>query len=301
MKKFNTLCNRIGLVLIPSIFLLASLPLLAQDEPEEDSGMKPVRGIFESSWIIDNQTVVVPAKGTLEFMIQHRFGTVSNGITDLWGLYAPSNIRLGFSYTLFGNFGFGVLKGPLSVGFGSTKDNYIQDFNVKYGFLQQTRNNRIPVSVTYYGNMAITTSKPVEQLPNGNSSDRLSYFHQVIIARKFSSKLSIQVSPSMTHYNVVEPGMQNDHLAVALAGRYKITAQTAILINIDQPITKHDANNPQPNVSFGIEIATSAHAFQIFATSFSAILPQQNNVFNQNDPWDKGFRIGFNITRLWSF
>ena len=302
MKTFNTLCDRTGLVMT-LVFLLASLPLLAQDEPKEkeDDGMKPVRGTFESSWIIDNQTVGVPAKGTLEFMIQHRFGTVSNGIKDLWGLYAPSNIRLGLSYTLFGNLGFGALKGPLSIGIGSTKDNYIQDVNVKYGFLTQTRNNSIPVSVTYYGNIAMTTSKPEEELPNANTSDRFSYFHQLIIARKFSPKLSLQVSPSVSHYNVVDPGLENDHFAVALGGRFKISPQSAIIFNIDQPITKHKINNPQPNVSFGIEIATSAHAFQIFATSYSAIVPQQNNVFNQNDPWDKGFRIGFNITRLWSF
>ena len=302
MKNFNSLIRKINLVIkILLAFSLFTLPVLAQDEPENDDGNKPIRAPFESSWIIDNQTVLVPAKGTLEFMIQHRFGTVSNGITDLWGLYAPSNIRLGLAYTLLDNFGFGHLKGPLAVGIGTTKNNRIQDVNIKYGFLKQTRNGRIPVSITYYGNTAMETVKPKEELPNGNSSDRFSYFHQIIISRKFSEDLSVQVAPSVSHYNVVEAERMNDHFAVAFAGRYKFSAQSAILVNVDQPITIHKLYNPQPNVSFGLEVATSAHAFQIFATNYASIVPQRNNAFNQNDPWGKGFLIGFNITRLWSF
>lgn len=279
-------------------------PLFAQDEEEEvaaEETNKPERPAFESSWIIDNQTVVVPQKGTLEFMIQHRFGTVSNGITDLWGLYAPSNIRLGFNYTLFDNFGFGALKGPLSIGFGTTKNNRVQDVNIKYGIMRQTRSGSIPVSISYYGNAAMETQLAKENLPNKNESDRYSFFHQIIIARRFSSKLSVQVAPSISHFNTVRSFMKNDHIAVAVAGRYKISSQTSVIVGIDQPITDHTSGNPQPNVSFGLEIATSSHAFQIFMTNYSSIVPQRNNVFNQNDPTDDGFLIGFNITRLWNF
>jgi hypothetical protein len=138
-------------------------------------------------------------------------------------------------------------------------------------------------------------------LPNGNGSDRLSYFHQLIISRRFSSKISIQVAPSVSHYNVVDPLMFNDHFAVAIGGRFKFSAQSSLLVSVDQPITSHEFYNPQPNVSIGLEVGTSAHTFQIFVTNFSSIIPQRNNTFNQNDPWDDGFLIGFNINRLWGF
>lgn len=300
MKTIFIQIKKISILTVITLFF--SLPTFAQEEEsEDDSGMKPVRAPFESSWIIDNQTVLVPQKGTFEFMIQHRFGVVSNGITDLWGLYAPSNIRLGFTYTLFDNFGFGALKGPLSIGFGTAKNNRILDANIKYGFLQQTRNGKIPVSVTYYGNTAVEAQQRTEALPNGNESDRFSYFHQLIISRRFSPKLSIQIAPSLSHYNTVRSFMNNDHIAVAFASRYKISAQSSVIVGVDQPITKHTAGNPQPNVSLGLEVATSAHAFQVFVTSYNAIVPQKNNVFNQNDPFDKGLMIGFNITRLWNF
>lgn len=289
-----------------AVAFLGGMPVFAQEEvkeeiKQEEDKRKPERPAFESSWLIDNQTSLVPKKGTFELMIQHRFGTMANGITDLYGIWAPGNIRLGFSYTVIDKLGFGNLKGPLSIGFGTTKNSRIQDVNWKYSFLQQTKGGSIPVSITYYGNAGMETQVPKEELPNGNTSDRFSYFHQIIIARRFSSKLSAQVAPSISHYNVVKPGMKNDMIAVAVGARYKLSPQSAVIVNIDQPITKFTNNNPYPNIGFGIEIATSSHAFQIFASSFDAIVPQKNNMYNQNDPYFKGLRIGFNITRLWNF
>jgi hypothetical protein len=180
----------------------------------------------------------------------------------------------------------------------------IQDFNLKYAFLQQTRNGRIPVSVTYYTNLALSTDNKQEELPNGNSSDRLSFFHQILISRKFNDQLSVLVAPSLSHFNVVEPAYQNDHFAVAVAGRYKITEQTSILLNYDQPITEHEDNNPQFNVSTGIELSTSSHQFQIFISNYPYIIPQYNNMYNQPNTvheWYQDLFIGFNITRQWNF
>jgi hypothetical protein len=247
----------------------------------------------------------VNQKGTFEFMMNHRFGSIYNGLSDIYGIYgAGANIRLGFNYTLFDNVGIGAFKGRLSVGFGSTKTGMIQDFNVKYNILQQTRNGKIPVSVTYFTDMGISTQGMKADLPNGNSSDRLSFFHQIIISRKINDKLSVMVAPSLSHFNVVEPTMKNDHFAIAVAGRYKITDGTAILINYDQPLTAHTDNNPQFNVSAGIELATSAHQFQIFITNYTSIVPQYNNMYTKpNSPkqWYQDLSIGFNINRLWSF
>lgn len=326
MKKIIHFRSLTGMF-ITLVMALVYLPVAGQEEDDEEQqeqttddeeeGIKPQRPAFESSWIIENQTVVVPAKSTLEFMIQHRFGTVDNGVKDLWGLYADagSNIRLGLSYTVFEKFGFAGLRGPLAIGIGSTRGRRTQDVNLKYGFLQQTRNNRVPISVTYFGNVAMETQQSREDLPNRNEADRYSFFHQIIFARRFNSALSIQIAPSVSHYNVVESYMYNDHYAVAFAARYKISAQSAVIVNLDQPLNglepvfpDHTSNNPQPNFSLGIEVATSAHAFQVFVTNFASIVPQRNNFFNQNAPWDgdakgwaDGFLIGFNITRLWSF
>ncbi len=79
----------------------------------------------------------------------------------------------------------------------------------------------------------------------------------------------------------------------------------AIIANYDQPITKHAVNNPNPNLSAGLEINTSGHTFQVFLGNYYFITPSRNNYFNQNNPTGYhslgNFLIGFNITRLWNF
>ncbi len=280
------------------VFVLTAFQLTAQEEEETKKKEKPVRAMFESTWLIDNQSVVVPVKGTFQMDILHRFGTVKNGYDDVLGLFAPSNIKLGFGYTPIDN---------LMLGFGLTKDNMLWDFNAKYALFQQTRSGSFPLSITYFGNAAVDT-RPDDNFVN--STDRWSYFHQIIIARKLTDKLSIQVAPSLSHHNAVEgyvnqdkeieSKMKNDHIAVALSGRFKITDQMSIIGNYDQPITEHTFPNPNPNVSFGLEISTSSHAFQVFLGNYKGIVPQRNNAFNANNYEDGEFLIGFNITRLWN-
>ena len=80
------------LTFIPGLYIAA----LAQEEAQTER--KPARPAFESQVLIDNQTVVIPTKNTFEWDIQHRFGVIENGYDDLFGFYAASNIRLGFTY-----------------------------------------------------------------------------------------------------------------------------------------------------------------------------------------------------------
>lgn len=276
---------------------------------------KPVKNTFESIWLIDNQTVMVPAKNTFEMDIMHRFGTMKNGYDDFFGFFAPSNIKLGFNYTPLDN---------LMIGASITKENMIWEGSAKYAIIKQTK-DLYPVSVTYFGNLGVKT-RDEEYI---HFSDRISYFNQLMIARKFNDKLSLQIAPSVSHINVVNGlynyenvkgstgadstvssiigEMKHNHFAVALSGRYKIKEAMAIILNYDQPITDHPTRNPDPNFAIGIEVATSAHAFQFFIGNYYFISPQMNNMFNQNNPAVdlkdkyKQFLIGFNITRLWSY
>lgn len=305
MKKNNmiyistNLRNRIFPLCV--LILLFAFPVLAQEENEVKED-KPARAAFESIWLIDGQSSYLYNAKTLEFVIQHRFGLVTNGSTDLWGMYGPSNIRLGLAYAPINK---------LNVGVGYTKNKQLLDLSAKYGILQQTRSNSMPVSMVYYVNMSIELRADENYI---NSSDRLSYFHELIIARRFNSKLSLQVAPNLTHYNAVEGymdsqgdnpeikgKMENDSWGINTSGRFKFSSQSSIIATYDQPLTEHFTNNPKPSISLGVEIATSGHTFQIFFTNYNRINPQENYMFNQNDYRDGEWLIGFNITRTWGF
>ena len=269
---------------------VSAIPILSR-------GIQRVGNTFESVWLIDNQTTQVPLKKTGEFDIQHRFGTVKNGYSDLFGFYAPSNIRIGLSYVPINN---------LMLGFGFTKDRMLWDYFAKYAILhEKNQGGNSPVSLTYFVNMGLDT-RPKDNFKQ--VQNRYSFFHQLMVSRKLTRDFSLQASVSLSHFNTV-PGilddkgevvsqMKHDHIAFSVLGRYKISDAFAFIANFDQPITKHETNNPFGNISAGIEIATPLHTFQVFMGNYKWIVPQYNNVFNQNDYKDYSFLIGFNVTRL---
>jgi len=289
-------------ILTALIFICAG-PVFAQDSTAVAAPVKQevrlAKNTFESVFLLDNQTVMVPKKGSLEMAIQHRFGKVNNGVKDFFGFFAPSNIRLGMTY---------VPYAKLNVGVGLTKERMQLDFNAKYALLKQTESKGIPVSVSVFGNVVIDCR---EKSNFRFGVHRFSYFSQLLIARKVTEHFSVQVAPSYSWFNNVEAyvnskgeilnKMKNGHLAVSMMGRYKFSPKSSIVVNYDQPLTQHPTNNPHPNISFGLETTTDSHAFQVFAGNFYGIVPQSSNVYNQNDYTKGQFVIGFNITRLWAF
>lgn len=270
--------------------------LLAQEDKDtiatvnEDSipAVKEVeyeRAAFESTSLIENQTDRVYGKGTIEMIMNHRFGLVT-GTNDLIGIWAPANIRIAMNYSI---------TDRITVGVGTTKDARLQDFCLKTALLKQTVDGKMPVSVTYYGNMSISA------LPKENfyhTSDRWSFFNQIIIAKRFSKMFSLQLAPSYSHYNVIDAPMSNDLFAIAFGGRAKVTSSMSILLDVNQPITSQEIA-PKSGFSVGTEFSSVGHTFQIFISNYRGIINQQSNMFNQNEFFEGDFAIGFNISRTW--
>jgi len=265
-----------------------------EDTKEDDTTTEKVkekleRRAYESSFIIDNPTNVLFNTNSLEVTMQHRFGTVNGGTNDLVGFWAYSNIRIGLTY---------AIHERLTIGYGTTKSDRLQDFNWKVGLLRQTQSSKMPVSVSYYGNFTVNAESKEKF---NNVQDRYSNFHQLIIARRFNTKFSASIAPSVSHYNIVENTMRNDMVAMAIGGRYKISPNTALIVDYTQPLTKFLKDNPHPGISVGLEFATSAHAFQLFATNYNGLVSQKNIMFNGNDFLNGDILIGFNITRIYNF
>lgn len=306
--KMNNTMKKFTYFLFSLILLFTLVNVQAQDE-EEKKKSKPQRKAFESAVLIDNQSDVVNSSQTLEWNIQHRFGTIENGSSDLWGMFAASNIRLGFSYTPIDR---------LAVGFGLSKiavTNPYIDLNVKYKILEQTRENEMPVNLTIYGNGAIDTR---DESKFDEGVHRLSYFGQLILSRRVTKKFSVQGTFMMSHYNAVDSLFSNDIFALGLGARYKVSSQGSILFEWTEPLNSHDVNSnihgsiqkdagPYRNIAVAYEVATSAHAFQITFGVYRGLLQQNNLTYNTNrsaedfGKYGMKYSLGFNMTRLWGF
>jgi len=293
--------------------LLTIMPfsgIFAQEEEEKD---KPVRFPFASGYLIDFPSTLVPVPGTLEFAIQHKFGSVDNGMSDFFGIYAPgANIRLGLNYVPVTN---------LQIGMGLTKEKMHTDLNAKWTIVEQTRENTIPVAVALYGVLAVD-GRNISSFGTGNVwhsgegdavfgiefPDRWSYFSQLIISRKFTERLSLQAGASFTHYNMVDPEFDHDKIGVHFSGRYNFSPQSSFIFNYDVPLEIQEISEQrtvpeyhQPNLSLGWEISTSTHAFQIFVGNSRGLLPQEIMMWNSNEINMDNMAFGFVITRLWNF
>ena len=287
-----------------------ALPFASLQAQSDSAAAKPAakkkvaytKYTFEGNFLMDEQTVMVPSAKSLEFVFQHRFGTVDKGFTDLFGIFGGAHIRLGLNYTPIDR---------LQIGAGIYSVNMGVDINAKYAILKQTRDGRIPVSVAWYGNVQMDTRKKDANTLFVTFSDRLSYFNQLMVARKLTEKLSVQGSFNISHFNNLEGYLdgngkvqamyQNTHLSFSVLGRYKVTDKFSAIAAYCQPLTQHPMNNPHPNISFGGEIRTSGHTFQVYFGNYNGIVPQINNLYNQNDYTKGQFLIGFNIDRFWSF
>jgi len=282
--------------LLPSLLILllclgtSSHALAQEDEFTND----PVSGTFETGLLGETQTIETPFAGEFELHIQHRFGLMENGLEDVFGIYATSNIRMGFNY--------GITK-DFMLGYGYTKDFKLQEFQGKYRIFNQTESNSMPVSVALYGNLSVNSLDKAYFGKNYKFSDRLGYFSQIIIAHKFNETFSLQFAPSFTHFNKTLDFAEHDKFALDLSGRAKVTSSLSMFFNYTQPLNidsmreylKSEVTDPEANLTFGAEIGTSTHVFQVFITNYNGITPQRNILYNQNKIADGDFLFGFNI------
>ena len=279
--------KKILIVLTLSLFLT---PLFAQEAAQSQEKSKPVRFTFGTTILIDNHTVATPYKGGLELEIHHRFSLIEN-YHNLFGIFGSANTRIGMNYGI---------TDRLMIGAGTTKDYKLQDIQWKYLILQQTEDNSVPVSLSYYGNILADLRKEDAFGPAASYKDihRLSYFTQLIVARKINEKISVQIAPSMAYFNSVPrmsdtTGYKNLNFGLSAGARANLFGSHSLLLEYDQLLTKQDLDEqPKPNLSLGWEINTATHTFQIFVANYNQIINQRNLVFNTNGK----YLVGFNVT-----
>ena len=277
MKKNSFL---IGLTTL-LIFFTGSI--FAQGE-EEDT---PIYPPFETVSLIDNQTTVNPYKGTFNLEIQHRFSKIEE-IGDLFGIFGSANTRLGVDYGL---------TEKIMIGIGTTRDYKLQDLEWKYSIMTQTQSGKIPVSLSYFGNVVLDARGTENFGPEEEyrSIHRMSYLTQLIVSRKFGEKVSFQFAPTFVYHNSVPEGYRNANASLYFGGRLQVLGMHSIIFEYDQPLLMPE-EEIYPNIAAGVEIGTSTHAFRVFVSNYTAIIKNRNLAFNRNNPSDGDFQFGFNIS-----
>ena len=258
------------------------------DSMTAHKGRSYVTGTFKATHIINEQTIESPAQGNLNFVIQHRFGQLNSGSYNFFGL-DNATLRLGLEYGI---------TDDLDVGIG--RSSYLKTFDgyVKYKLLKQTEGGGMPVSVSVLGTVTDYT-QTMSDKPYLNTKYRTAYAGQLLIARKITRNLSLQVTPTYLHYNLVPTvADKNDIFAVGLGGRYKFTRRMSIDAEYDVvPKNQVVSTTVHNSFSLGWDIETGGHVFQLVFSNSQSMVPTQY-LTQTNGTWGKGdIYFGFNISR----
>lgn len=223
----------------------------------------------------------------MKFIISHRFGDISSGIQQLYGL-DNSTIRIGLDYAFTDN---------INVGFGRSSLQKHYDFYLKYRFLQQKKEGGSPVSLVYYTNAAIRTIQ-TPQTEDLSFTNNLTFVHQILLARKFNEFVSFQIMPTYVHRNfVLDLESNNDIYSLGSATRIQVSKVVAFNLEYYFNLPGQLASQYQSSAGLGIELETKGHIFQLnFTNSLGLIAPLY--IAETTGRIDQGnIHFGFNITR----
>ncbi len=286
----------LSLVLI-STYLPAQDDLLKLAQEESKPKKEKVSATFKTTKIINAQTNETVHKRTLDFRVAHRFGNIgkyTNGQSashTLYGLDASTDIRIAFEYGI---------TDALTVGLSRCKLNETYEGLAKMRVLQQTIDNKIPLAITLFANAAITAQKDNAKIYN-TTTRRMSYAFQAIIARKFSSRISVALLPTLVHRNYVfDARDENDIFALGGAARIKITNGTCFVVDYFYDWSQYRTNRSDTYfdpLGAGIELETGGHVFTIMFTNSAGILENEFIPYTTDDWFEGGIKLSFNISR----
>jgi hypothetical protein len=287
---------------------------MAQETPEtkeEAPKQKFTRATFNSTKIINMQSTELVSPGNLQFMISHHFSPIWNkdasGQDNLAGLLG---LNSGLAYTYL-SFDYSPTTW-MNLGVSAAGRSRYEGF-AKFKILrQQTGIKNIPVTLGWYSVFNVNAAKDASVYLGWN---KYSFLHQLLIARKFSNKFSLQLMPTLIHFNVVPYGINNSNFvgSMGMAFKYKMTDKRNLTFEYARQFNMHenliDKNgtilNYNPDlISLGLEFNTGGHLFQFYignTTNSSNIDQLARNPKRTNPDFNKitfsNIALGFTINR----
>lgn len=283
--------RKLGLIYL--WFFASIFQTFGQLERKLENENQAVELIFHAPRHINLLTVEPLEKKTMHFAIMHTFGTLDGGIENLFGLDNGANIQFSFEFGL---------SDKLSIGASRSSIDKFYNIYGRYLLFEQTQNNKIPLSISFSGGAGVI-SNPYNFLPTEERpifQDRMAYFGQVMFARKFSKKISVQVSPMMAFFNnpkqiyLIE-GTQNLYLALGFSGKYKVTDRSSLTLQYIPNLN----SDLRSNFGIGWDVEAGGHVFQMYFVTSQALNEQYLLAGGNGVPGEE-FRLGFNVNRIFA-
>jgi hypothetical protein len=269
-----------------------STDLLATLEQPAPGEITYARATFKTTRLINGHSVENAGKGVLDVKISHRFGNLNNGAYELFGL-DNATMRMGLDY--------GITP-TLMVGVGRSTFEKTFDAFFKWKILRQSSGARnMPITLSYVPTIALKSLRWTDPSRKNYFSSRLFYTHQLLVARKFSENTSLQIMPTFVHRNLSAlKSDPNDILAIGLGGRQKLTKRLSLNAEYYYQLPGHKLDSTTNSLSFGIDIETGGHVFQLHFTN-SIGMNERTFISETTGDWGKGdILFGFNISRVFN-
>lgn len=243
---------------------------------------------FKGLKLINLETTKMVSHKQLFFVVSHRFGSIKTGIEDFFGL-DQAVTRLNFVY--------GISDG-INIGISRSSFQKTYETSLKLRLARQAPSG-FPVTIVWYNGSQLNGSLDRQELPGLEFKHRLGYASQLLISRKVSQDVSLELAPTYFHDNLVTLDEQdNSQFALGLGGRFKFSKRCAV--NLDYGLHLNRAmNSPFVNpLSIGLDIETGGHVFQLHFTNAQPM--NINNYLGKAvGDWGSGdVYFGFNILRV---
>ena len=261
-------------------------------------GQEKIWDTFDGTRGLSNHSTEMLYKRNMEFRVSHKFGDIAGdngGLQNFYGFDNLADVRIAFEYGITDNINIGLGRNK-----GVNERTGVVDMFGKMRLLQQEKNGKL-VNLTYVSSLAFSYKNASLDSTSSNyyqtATDRLIFTNQIIVSRKFSDRLSLQINGGYHHRNLVAFNDVNGMLFTGGVIRLRFTKTLGIITEYNHVWNRNSETGQTNPLSIGFEMLTGGHNFTIVVSNHKGV---NENIFlsNTTSDWLKGqWRIGFTINR----
>lgn len=245
---------------------------------------------FKAMQIGNLQSTKIADKGDLYLIVSHRFGTFKNGIDDFFGLdQANTKIQLAYSFWE-------------GIQLSFSRDSFEKTYSGTAKVRLTKQSNQFPLNIVGYASADINSEIKKANYPSLKFGDRMTYTAQLLVSRRISKKLSLEIAPSFVRQNLQDLNFTgartHNQILMGLGGRMKVSKRMSINLEYAYNFSKHENSKYNNPLTLGIDIETGGHVFQLL---FSNARGSNDGAFltKAQGDWSTGdISFGFNVVRV---